>query len=660
MSSDLNHIKSKITWISAVVYVLFAAVAGRLFYVSLVMGPELRKQSQERVIERRSIPAKRGDIYSSDGKTLATTKPVYTICFDPVTVKDEVFQEEVGALSEKLASLNPTRNSREWEDYLRTKRSQKNRYVFLAKELNYSDLTRVRQYPILKRGIYQGGIIIQEDKQRIQMATDIKLRTIGYDTESASAGLEGYYSTYLQGKPGNRLMQKIAGDDWKPLDDPQAVEPVDGFDLFTTIDTRIQDVAQRSLHQQLQKYEADHGCAVVMEVATGRIVAMANLGRDPKDSTYSELRNYAVWERTEPGSTMKLLSTMALLETGAADTNTAVDTDGGIYTVYGKKVRDSREGGYGKINLRRAFEVSSNTGIVKLVQEAFQDYPDEFVDFLYRRNFDQTTGVQIKGETSPNIPKPSDDNWSGISLPWMSYGYGVEFTPLQMLTIYNAIANNGDMVRPQVVERIMDHGRSVESFEPDIIKRGICSPETNKKLQILLEGAVRRGTATNIYDEKVTIAGKTGTCQLNYWRGGKDYQSSFVGYFPAEAPKYSCIVVINKPNYYKGYYGNIVAGPVFKAIADEVYHQLPRQAQTVNTKQLVLAEYTKPNLERHYNALEKNYLPSLRGLDLREAVEVLESAGIEIIVRGHGKVMKQEPASGTALNQCSTVTLWLQ
>jgi cell division protein FtsI (penicillin-binding protein 3) len=228
------------------------------------------------------------------------------------------------------------------------------------------------------------------------------------------------------------------------------------------------------------------------------------------------------------------------------------------------------------------------------------------------------------------------------------------------LTIYNAIANNGDMVRPQVVDRIMDHGRAVESYEPEVIKRGICSPETTKKLQIMLEGAVRRGTATNIYDEKVTIAGKTGTCQLNYWRGGKDYQSSFVGYFPAEAPKYSCIVVINKPNYYKGYYGNIVAGPVFKAIADEVYHQLPRTPKTVSKKQLVLAEYNKPNLERHYSALEKNYLPSLRGLDLREAVEVLESAGLETVVHGHGKVVKQEPASGTALTQCSTVKLWLQ
>ncbi|MGB0311933.1 MAG: peptidoglycan D,D-transpeptidase FtsI family protein, partial [Schleiferiaceae bacterium] len=453
MSTELKHIKSKITWISAVIYVLFVAIAGRLFYVSLIMGPELREISQERLIERREIPAKRGDIYSSDGKTLATTKPVYTVHFDPITVDETVFQEEIGALAAQLAKLNPTRNASEWENYLRTKRNQKNRYVLLAKDLNYSDLQRMRQYPILERGVYKGGIIVHVDQTRIQMATNITLRTIGYDTEAASAGLEGYYSAYLKGKPGNRLMQKIVGDDWKPLDDPQAVEPVDGFDLVTTIDTRIQDVAQRSLLNQLVKYEADHGCAVVMEVETGRIVAMANLGRNPKDSTYSELRNYAVWERTEPGSTMKLLSTMALLETGAADTNTLVDTENGIYTVYGKNVRDSRKGGYGKINLRRAFELSSNTGIVKLVEGSFKEDPSDFVDFLYRRKFDQTTGVQIKGETAPTIPKPSDDNWSGLSLPWMSYGYGVEFTPLQLLTIYNAVANDGDMVKPQVVEK---------------------------------------------------------------------------------------------------------------------------------------------------------------------------------------------------------------
>jgi cell division protein FtsI (penicillin-binding protein 3) len=529
----------------------------------------------------------------------------------------------------------------------------------LASELNYSELNALKQYPILSRGPYKGGIIIVEDKQRIQMATDITLRTIGYDTEGASAGLEGYYSTYLQGQPGNRLMQKIAGNDWKPLDDPQAVEPIDGYDLFTTIDTRIQDVAQLSLLRQLEKYEADHGCAVVMEVATGRIVAMANLGRNA-DSTYTELRNYAVWETTEPGSTMKLISTMILLESGVADTSTRVNTTGGEYVIYGKKVRDSHPGGYGEISLGEAFEKSSNTGIVKLVYKEFEKNPEDFVDYLYRKKFDEPTGVQIKGETAPNIPNPNDDNWSGITLPWMAYGYGVEFTPLQMLTIYNAVANGGTMVRPQVVDRIMDHGRVVEKYEPEILEEAICSESTLAKLKALLEGAVKRGTATNIYDPKVPIAGKTGTCQLNYWRGGKDYQSSFAGYFPADNPKYSCIVVINKPNYYKGYYGNIVAGPVFKSIADEVFSQLPQTPTTLKADQLALAECASPELDAYEDALEKNYLPSLRGLNARSATQVVEMAGKEIVLNGTGRVVAQEPAIGTPLNQCSTVTLWMK
>ena len=660
MSTELKHIKGKITWISAVFYVIFLVITIRLFQVSLIKGPELREISRERIIERRDITAKRGDIFSSDGKILATTKPVYTVHFDPVTVEESLFKNEISALSSQLATINPQRSAAEWKNYLTTKRAQNNRYVLLAKNLNYSELVRMQQYPILKEGVYQGGIIVDVDQTRIQMATDIKLRTIGYDTEGASAGLEGYYSDYLRGKPGNRLMQKIAGDDWKPLDDPEAIEPVDGFDVITTINTRIQDVAQRSLLNQLIKYEADHGCAVVMEVNTGRIVAMANLGRNPQDSTYSELRNYAVWERTEPGSTMKLMSTMALLETGKADTNTLVDTKNGIHMVYGEKVEDSRKGGYGEINLRRAFELSSNTGIVKLVEDAFKEKPEEYVDFLYRRKFDQTTGVQIKGETSPTIPKPKDENWSLLSLPWMSYGYGVEFTPLQLLTIYNAVANDGEMLKPQVVERIMDHGRVVESFEPEVIKASICSPETIEKLQILLEGAVRRGTATNIYDEKVTVAGKTGTCQLNYWKGGREYQSSFAGYFPADNPQYSCIVVVSKPNNSKGYYGNIVAGPVFKAIADEVYHQLPKESKNISLENFTEAAPKPHNLNPHYAKIEEKALPNLRGLDLREAFEILEAAGLEIHAQGHGKVVKQEPPSGTALNQCSTVTLWLQ
>ena len=659
MSIEIGQIKKRITWISAFVYAFFLIILVRLFYVALVMGPELRAQSQERVIERRSIEAKRGDIYSADGKTLATTKPVYNIHFDALTVDQTVFNKDVAELSEKLAILNPKRNAAQWERYLRIERDKKHRYIPLAADLNYSQLQRVKSYPILSRGSFQGGLIIQEKLERIQMATDVRSRTIGRDKDGAQAGLEGYYSNYLQGKPGNRLMQKITGNDWKPLDDPQAVEPVDGFDLFTTIDTRIQDVAQQSLLAQLKKYDADHGTAVVMEVATGRIVAMANLGRN-EDSVYSELRNYAVWERTEPGSTIKLLSAMALLETGVADTSDKVNTENGVITIYGEKVRDSRKGGYGTISLRKAFEVSSNTGIVKLVQQHFEKNPEDYVDFLYTRGFHETTGITIKGESAPNIPKPKDDRWSKISLPWMAYGYGVEFTPLQLLTIYNAVANNGTMVKPQIVERIMDHGRIVEDFETAILNPAICSQDVVKKLQALLKGAVELGTAKNIYDERIPVAGKTGTCQLNYWRGGKDYQSSFAGYFPANDPKYSCIVVINKPDYYKGYYGNIVAGPVFKAIADEVYSQLPETPSTLNSKELIAARTITVGEERFEQAFQKNFLPSFNGLDARTATRILEGQGLTVTLVGKGRVVRQEPALGTPLHKCSTVKLVLR
>jgi cell division protein FtsI (penicillin-binding protein 3) len=659
MSTEIGQIKKRITWISAVVYAFFLIILARLFYVALVMGPELRAQSQERVIERRPIEAKRGDIYSADGKTLATTKPVYNINFDALTVDPTVFNGEVAELSEKLAILNPKRNAAQWERYLRSERDKKHRYIPLAADLNYSQLQRIKTYPILSRGTFQGGLIIQEKLERIQMATDVRSRTIGRDKDGAQAGLEGYYSNYLQGKPGNRLMQRITGNDWKPLDDPQAIEPVDGFDLFTTIDTRIQDVAQQSLLTQLKKYDADHGTAVVMEVATGRIVAMANLGRNA-DSVYSELRNYAVWERTEPGSTIKLLSAMALLETGVADTSDKVNTENGVITIYGEKVRDSRKGGYGTISLRKAFEVSSNTGIVKLVQQHFEKNPEDYVDFLYTRGFHETTGITIKGESAPNIPKPKDDRWSKISLPWMAYGYGVEFTPLQLLTIYNAVANNGTMVKPQIVERIMDHGRIVEDFETAILNPAICSQDVVKKLQALLKGAVELGTAKNIYDERIPVAGKTGTCQLNYWRGGKDYQSSFAGYFPANDPKYSCIVVINKPDYYKGYYGNIVAGPVFKAIADEVYSQLPETPSTLNSKELIAARTITVGEERFEQAFQKNFLPSFNGLDARTATRILEGQGLTVSLVGTGRVVRQEPALGTPLHQCSTVNLVLR
>ena len=660
MSAEIKNIKNRVAWASGIIYLMLAVVLIRLYYVSLVQGPELRAKSQERVIERHIIEAKRGDIYSADGKTLATTKPVYKIHFDAVTVDKEIFDAEVDALGAQLATINSKYSASGWSAYLREERSKRRRYIPLANKLNFSELQRIRQYPILKRGAHRGGLIVEEDLQRIQMATNIKMRTIGYDLEGASAGLEGYYSEYLRGKPGNRLKQKIAGGDWKPIEDPRAVEPVDGFDVYTTIDTRIQDVAQQSLLKQLKKYKADHGCAVVMEVKTGKIVAMANLGRN-EDSTYSELRNYAVWECTEPGSTMKLLSTMALLETGKADTNTKVDTENGVIQVFDRKVKDSRRGGYGEISLREAFEKSSNTAIVKLIYSNFKDKPSEFIDFLYARKFHEKTGVGIKGESAPIIPMPGDKDWSGVTLPWIAYGYSVAFTPLQLLTMYNAVANEGTMVQPQVVSSIMDHGRQIECFETKVLNPAVCSKETIGKLQALLEGVVERGTATNLNDSKMKLAGKTGTCQLNYWiEGTSDYQSSFAGYFPADHPKYSCVVVINKPVKQIGYYGNKVAGPVFQAIANEVYSQMPKEAEIVGSKLLAINNTARSSIPRIDEAFQKNFIPSLKGLNAREVLRAVGPHNIKVNIEGTGHVISQSPVVGTPLNTITEINLTLR
>ncbi len=657
MSEANKHIKKRIIMLAVPVFAICLGVWLKLLHVSLVEGPELRKKSEQLVISKRSIPAKRGNIFSADGKILATSMPVYDVYMDPVSPNSENFEENIAGLAQGLAKLFPQRNSRQWENYLRSNRNKGDRYVEIAEDQTYSELQRIKELPLFSLGKYKGGLIYQQRNYR-QQPTALAGRTIGYDEYSAQAGVEGYFSSYLEGHEGKRLMQKIAGGNWKPINDNNAIEPEDGCDIFTTIDTRIQDVAHRSLLGQLKKYEADHGSVIVMEVATGKIVAIANLGLS-EDSTYTEQRNYGVWERTEPGSTFKLVSLLVAMEDGLVDTADIVDTEDGIYTVYGKKIKDSNvkygRGGYGKISIAEAFRKSSNTGIAKSVYGAYKDDQRAFVDQLYQMGLHKPTGITIKGESNPRIPKPGDKNWSGTSLPWMTFGYEVSFTPLQMLTLYNAIANDGVMVKPQVVSSIKKYGRNEEVFEVEVLNPAVCSKETAAKLQALLQGVVKSGTATNLQSDKLALAGKTGTCQLNYWKSSHEYQASFAGYFPADDPKYSCIVVVNKPNYYKGYYGNIVAGPVFKAVAEEVYLSLPEPVDTTYG----IPQWAENNSGQPEEALQKNFLPSLRGLSAMEVISLLENYGINVKINGTGKVKKQDPPIGTALRKNMTVKITL-
>ncbi|HEX8014703.1 MAG TPA: penicillin-binding transpeptidase domain-containing protein, partial [Flavobacterium sp.] len=440
-------------------------------------------------------------------------------------------------------------------------------------------------------------------------------------------------------------------------------DPIDGYDVISTIDVFIQDIAHHALLKQLEDYEADHGCVVVMETQTGHVKAISNLGRQ-EDGSYTETTNYAVAESHEPGSTFKLVDLMAILEDKVADTSTVYDSHGGVIKYYGRAVRDSHTGGYGKISLARGFELSSNTVMVQAVYDNYKNNPAKFVDHIRGFGLNKTLGLHFKGEGRAIIPHPDDKNWSGVSLPWMAFGYGVSVTPMQTLTFYNSVANNGVMVKPQFVSEIKEWNKTIKKFDVEVLNPKVCSPETNKKLKAVLLNVVKKGTGSKLYSKDFSMAGKTGTAQMNY--GGKEgksalyYASSFVGYFPADNPKYSCIVVVHKPNTSKNnYYGADVAGPVFKRIAQKIFTDAP---STNKIKRLDLKipkqEYSYSKFDVESNKKLK-LIPNLKGMPGMDAIALLENLGLKVKVNGVGKVKKQSLQAGESISKNATIVLEL-
>ncbi|MBT8270421.1 MAG: transpeptidase family protein, partial [Bacteroidia bacterium] len=466
---------------------------------------------------------------------------------------------------------------------------------------------------------------------------------------------------YLRGTDGRRLKQRIGKGQWKPIEDYNQIEPKDGYDVYTTIDVNIQDIAHHALLEQIEYYKADHGCVVVMDVKTGEIKAISNLGKG-KSGKYYERRNYAVWESHEPGSTFKLMAVAAGLEDRVNDTSDIVDTNGGILRFYNAYVRDSRDGGYGKISVSKAFEVSSNTGIVQAINESYKDDPRKFVKRLYAMNLKEKLELPIIGEGEPVIPDPDIKNgrWSGIALPWMAYGYGVSFTPLQTLTFYNAIANEGEMVKPRFLKEVKEFGNTIESFDKEVMNKQICSDETIAKLKQLLVNVVEKphGTGHRLYSENFSMAGKTGTCQKDYVDKDRlNYISSFVGFFPAEQPKYSCIVVIHEPDKSVGYYGADVSGPVFKKIAQKIYTDTPVKDE-ISVLDVKVAD-VEEDFERYYD-LAQTYLtimPDVKGLPAMDAIALLENMGLRVKLRGTGNIKAQSISKGTKVKPNQTIIL---
>jgi cell division protein FtsI (penicillin-binding protein 3) len=698
-------VRDEIVWRSGVVYFAIALLAAvllvRILILQYVQRGKWSDMSEKFVFKTAEMPANRGDILTSDGRLLASSIPYYTIYMDTKStgMSGSTWSGGINGLSAGLARLLGQRSASVWKSVITEARRKGDRYFLIERKVDYETLKNLKELPVFREGQYKGGMVAQADNRRILPNSDLAARTIGYlnlGSEGNEVGVEGAFDKDLAGKNGVAVKQRLTGGDWITVDNPNSVESRDGNDVVTTLDIDLQDVASSALLNQLRKHDAHHGCAVLMEVVTGDIKAIANLELG-SDGDYHESYNYAVGESTEPGSTFKLPSLMAAIEDGVIDTGDVVDTGTGSVKFYNKIIRDTKEEGYGILTVKQVFEKSSNVGTSKLIYDHYKDKPKDFVNRLYAMKLNEKLDLQIRGEGTPLIRYPGDKLWSGLSLPMMSHGYEVQLTPLQILTFYNAVANDGRMMRPRFVTAILHNGTVIKYYEPGVIINSIASRSTIRKARKMMEGVVEHGTATNLKNANYKIAGKTGTAQIardkfGYRQGVRiSYQASFVGYFPAENPLYSCIVVVNAPS--NGvYYGNVVAGTVFKEISDKVYatrffndfkpenknDMKPTAPEAGNGYREDINEVLR-NLKVRYRRtadddwvatresgdtirlegvkLQYGLVPDVRGMTLRDAIFLLENSGLRVRYSGKGRVLRQSPEHGARYSEDTVVSL---
>lgn len=699
--------KREILWRVYIVYIICLIVAmiifGNIIQLQTKYKDELLEIAKKQEVKAFDIPAMRGNIISDDGSMLATTVPVFEVRMDVASehIDDATFNSKVDSLAEGLSRIIGTKTKREYQQDLRRERQEGNRYWLIKNQATYAEVKALKKLPIFNRGKYKGGLILNPGSKREKPFKDLANRTIGYENsrENLFVGIEGAYNDILKGINGRQVKRRINHGDWIPLLDEETIEPVNGNDIISTIDVNIQDVAQNALRKNLIENEAEQGCAILMEVATGQIVAISNLSFDKKTNTYNETYNYSIAESVEPGSTFKLASILVLLDDKKIRPRDSMNIGNGQMNYYTRTMKDVHPIRNGRITVREAFEKSSNVAISKLVWNAYKDRPAQFVDALYRMGLNQPLGIDIPGERKPRIKHPSDkQHWSGVTLPWMSIGYEITITPLQMLTLYNAVANGGKMVKPQFVKEIRNGNLVVHRFEPIVLNEAIASKAAIDSARKLLEGVVERGTAKALSNSPFKIAGKTGTAQISSGKQGynkSNYRASFAGYFPAGNPKYSCIVMVSNPSAGK-IYGGAVAAPVFKEIADKVYatrpgihdgsekekHDtltvpaIPGKCFSGDAYQLYgfLGVNTNPNMKnipwietqaQKYSILVKpadvqqGIVPDMSGMNVRDAVYILENMGFKAVVNGKGRVISQSVEPGSQGIQGQTVELTL-
>ncbi len=706
-----NEVLVRVYLVAAIVILVAFVIFGRLYQLSVVQAPKWEAKADSLFIKWVDVSADRGNILADDGSLLATSLPFFDVHFDAKAegLTDELFNQNVDSLSWLLATYVDQQYTpgayRDWLTSLRQAPEDTRgiRYIPIARDLPYSKMMLVKNFPIFRLG-RRAGLIVEQKPTRERPFKMLAQRTIGYTREGAlPVGLEGSFDNVLGGSLGKQLRLRVPGDVYIPVGDLAEIEPEAGSDVVTTLDINIQDVAENALLDACKTHNADHGCAIVMEVKTGAIRAMANVGRTPDG--WWETYNYAVGERVEPGSMFKLASFMAMLEDGfISDFSQKIPVFKGKVKIYDEELVDAVPHGLDSMSIRQVFAQSSNVGTATLTLKNYKAQPAAFVQHLRDFGLDLATDIEVGGEELPIIKNPNDpkSEWSGTTLPWMSIGYELLITPLQLLTFYNAVANDGRMMKPYIVQRTERYGDIVKQFSPTVVKRSIASKQTIAKAKELLEAVVTEGTAKSIRNSNYSIAGKTGTAQLNYhkFRASKGirHQAGFCGYFPADKPVYSCIVVISEPER-GGYHGAEVAAPVFKVISDKCFAMKAELHAAVNEKPApklataMLPRYdagTKSDVRESLKWLNLDHfepsdlpdwvvtqtrndsllllnrfvgdktVPSVIGMGLKDALYLLENRGCRVRVEGVGKVRRQSLAPGTRAGGNTLCVLYLE
>ncbi|MCF8231789.1 MAG: transpeptidase family protein [Bacteroidales bacterium] len=701
MTDEKKTILLRAALIYIITGIIGLAIVYEVFYIQYAENKQWEEKGAKITYEWEKVEAIRGNITADDGSLLMTSVPMFDVYMDVncPNISDNHFKNNASALASNLAALFKDKSHWRYLRDLKEARRKNNRYFLLQRDITYSQLKEMKSFPILKRGRYRGGFIVEPNTERIKPYNELASRTIGFinkeSPDSKYVGIEGAYNEYLTGKGGKRLMQKVANGEKIPVHYKKQVAPQNGKDVMTTLDVHIQDVAESSLREQLKKHGADHGCAVVMEVETGYIKAIANLGKTG-DNSYGEIYNFAVGEASEPGSTFKTMSFLAALEDGKLPPlSDSIETGNGEKRYADRTMTDAHRGGFGTLSVKEVFEKSSNVGVSTIITEAYQE-PEKFIEQLHDFSLHQKVGIGIRGEAQPFINHPDNRQWSAVSLPWTSIGYEVKLTPLQILTFYNAIANDGRMMQPRLVKEIRQSGKPTKVFRPEVLQKSIASKDNLDIMRTLLEKVVEKGTAQNLKNTLYKIAGKTGTAQIANQNTGynkTDYKASFVGYFPAVNPKYSIIVVINKPT--KGsYYGNQVSGTVFKDIADKLYAtHLDAGTERVlpqdNTHPPILVTGKRDDLQKIYNDMgykvrnndinsdwvismrhkdtlrfdvrrfRPGVVPNVVGMSAKDAVYILEKLGLNTRVYGKGHVSRQSLTPGTKIRKGRKIDIYL-